>query len=245
MSTDELTATGAAPPALGRMSQEDTRVVLLVVLTGVTGSVDAASYLGTGHVFTANMTGNVALLGLAAGGAALPLLRSALALTAFVGGTVIGGRLIGRKEATSTWPRAVLLGQSISLFCLLAAAVSWLRADAPKDVLAALLALAMGLQGAAVRSLGVADLPTTVVTSTLTGLGADSWLAGGPSTRWRRRLAAVTALLVGALLGALLFRVAAPLALLPALVAYVGVFVAVWIKGLHRESAGRVDGPAG
>ena len=110
------------------MTQEDTRVVLLVVLTGVTGSVDAASYLGTGHVFTANMTGNVALLGLAAGGAALPLFRSALALGAFLLGTVLGGRLMRRAGTVHTWPTRALVGQSISLLCLTVAAVTWKRA---------------------------------------------------------------------------------------------------------------------
>jgi len=35
----------------------------LLVLTFTTGVIDAASYLGLGHVFTANMTGNIVLLG--------------------------------------------------------------------------------------------------------------------------------------------------------------------------------------
>src|SRR5258708_39600187 len=41
----------------------------LIVLTIISGLVDAVSYLGLGHVFTANMTGNVVLLGFAAAGA--------------------------------------------------------------------------------------------------------------------------------------------------------------------------------
>ena len=40
----------------------------LLTLTGVTGVIDAVSFLGPGHVFTANMTGNVVLLGFAAAG---------------------------------------------------------------------------------------------------------------------------------------------------------------------------------
>jgi len=43
---------------------------LLLVLTAVTGLVDAISYLQLGHVFVANMTGNVIFLGFAAAGAA-------------------------------------------------------------------------------------------------------------------------------------------------------------------------------
>ena len=51
----------------------------------------------------------------------------------------------------------------------------------------ALSGIAMGLRNATVRKLGVRDLPTTVLTLTLTGLGADSTLAGGSNPNWRRR----------------------------------------------------------
>ena len=44
-------------------------VVTLAALTVVSGFVDAVSFLGLGHVFTANMTGNVVLIGFAAAGA--------------------------------------------------------------------------------------------------------------------------------------------------------------------------------
>lgn len=42
------------------------------------------------------------------------------------------------------------------------------------EILTALLAAAMGIRNAAVRSLGVPDLSTTVLTLTLTGLAADA-----------------------------------------------------------------------
>ena len=49
-------------------------MALLMVMTAITGFVDAVSYLGLGHVFTANMTGNIVLLGFAISGAPrLPL----------------------------------------------------------------------------------------------------------------------------------------------------------------------------
>src|SRR5437868_15296221 len=41
----------------------------LLALTFTTGLVDAVSYLGLGRVFTANMTGNVVLLGFGVAGA--------------------------------------------------------------------------------------------------------------------------------------------------------------------------------
>ena len=45
-------------------------------MDAVTGIVDAISFLGLGHIFTANMTGNVVFLGFAARGCAWPVRRS-------------------------------------------------------------------------------------------------------------------------------------------------------------------------
>jgi uncharacterized membrane protein YoaK (UPF0700 family) len=76
--------------------------------------------------------------------------------------------------------------------------------------------LAMGLQNATARRLAVPDLTTTVLTLTLTGIAADSRLAGGPGGHPARRLLAVAAIFLGALVGALLIVHAAfsiPLAL--------------------------------
>jgi uncharacterized membrane protein YoaK (UPF0700 family) len=67
-----------------------------------------------------------------------------------------------------------------------------------------LLALAMGLQNATARRLAVPDLTTTVLTLTLTGIAADSKLAGGNAPNVGRRLLAVAAMFVGALVGAVL-----------------------------------------
>ena len=77
--------------------------VLLLALTAVTGFVDAVSYLALGHVFTANMTGNVVFLGFAmAKVPELSVARSGTALGAFVIGATLGGRLeVGRKDPTN------------------------------------------------------------------------------------------------------------------------------------------------
>ncbi|MDA4123659.1 MAG: DUF1275 domain-containing protein, partial [Thaumarchaeota archaeon] len=66
------------------------------------------------------------------------------------------------------------------------------------------LGLSMGVQNAAARKLAVPDLTTTVLTLTITGLGADSRIAGGPGSKAGRRLTSVGAMFVGALLGALM-----------------------------------------
>ena len=55
-----------------------------------------------------------------------------------------------------------------------------------------------------------------MLTLTLTGLAADSWLAGGHSPRAGRRLAAVGLMAAGALAGALLQRVDVALPVLAA-----------------------------
>jgi len=68
----------------------------------------------------------------------------------------------------------------------------------------ALLAAAMGLQNAAARRLAVADMTTTVLTLTLTGIAADSRLAGGSDSRIARRGASVLLMLAGAAGGAAL-----------------------------------------
>ncbi len=67
-------------------------------------------------------------------------------------------------------------------------------------VLIAVTAVAMGLRNATVRQLAVPDL-TTVLTLTLTGLAADSSLAGGGNPRWVRRLASVASMFVGSVVG--------------------------------------------
>src|SRR4051794_30488389 len=70
---------------------------LLVALTVLTGVVDAVSYIALGHVFVANMTGNIVLLGFALAGAAdLSVPASLVAIAAFVVGAAMGGRL-GRR----------------------------------------------------------------------------------------------------------------------------------------------------
>ncbi|MFE7835003.1 DUF1275 family protein [Streptomyces sp. NPDC057474] len=181
---------------------------LMLTLTVVTGVVDAVSYLGLGHVFVANMTGNVVFLGFALAGAdGLSAPASVVAVAAFLAGAVAGGRSAvrfaahrGRLLAAATAFQAVLVAGAV-----LTAAVSDDRVGDPvRYTLIVLLGLAMGLQNAVVRRLGVPDLTTTVLTLTLTGLAADSASAGGAAPRPGRRLLSVLAMFLGALAGALL-----------------------------------------
>lgn len=182
----------------------------LLVLTFTTGLVDAVSYLGLGHVFTANMTGNIVLLGFGiAGGYGLPVLAPLVSLGAFLVGAGLGGLLTTRLAADHRRhiTAAVLIEVAlIAVTVVLAAVVSVRPATVSGDTVIALLALAMGIRNATVRRLGVPDLTTTVLTLTLTGLAADSPLLGGQGKGSARRIAAVVAMLTGALCGALLLK---------------------------------------
>jgi uncharacterized membrane protein YoaK (UPF0700 family) len=183
----------------------DYRVHMLLLLSFVTGLVDAVSVLGLDHAFVANMTGNVVFLGFAAAGVAgyhpAPL---ACSIAAFVFGAAIGGRL-GRYHVGMTERRWLLTVSIIEAALLLVAMVMTMQHDLASAIPVLIpMALGMGLRNATVRKLAVADLSTTVLTLTLTGVGSDSSLAGGASTNWMRRLAAVCAIGFGALTGALL-----------------------------------------
>src|SRR6202171_566065 len=70
---------------------------MLVAMTLVTGLIDAFSYLVLGHVFVANMTGNVVFLAFASAGApGFSILASLVALCSFVLGS-FGGGLLGSR----------------------------------------------------------------------------------------------------------------------------------------------------
>lgn len=181
---------------------------LLVLLTVVTGVVDAFSYLELGHVFVANMTGNVVFLGFALARApGFVWWASLLAIVTFIAGAFLGGRIghvYGRHRG-----RHLFVAAGVQTVVVLAAFVVALALEAPYDdpaivVLIVLLGPAMGLQNATARALAVPDLTTTVLTLTLTGISADSAAAGGKGSRIGRRLVAVTSMFLGALFGALL-----------------------------------------
>jgi uncharacterized membrane protein YoaK (UPF0700 family) len=189
---------------------EDRRLPpVLLALTLTTGLIDAASYLGLGHVFTANMTGNVVLLGFGlANAGGLPVVAPLVSLGAFLVGAGIGGRLgVGIAHRHE---RVFLLGIGSEIALLaLAAAVAW-AADvriysAGAYAIIVLVAVAMGMRNAIVRKLAVPDLTTTVLTLTLTGIAADT-SAGGLAklAASARRFSAVAAMLLGAIIGALL-----------------------------------------
>jgi uncharacterized membrane protein YoaK (UPF0700 family) len=195
-------------------------VIALFALTAITGLIDAVSYLGLGHVFTANMTGNVIFVGFALGGAAgMSVVRPLVALAAFGAGSVFGGRMTSSRPRSAAghlsiavWAETVLLGAA----AVVTFAAGGAESAATRYAVIVLTAVAMGLRNAVVRKLAVPDLTTTVLTLTVTGLAADSRIAGGTGPRTLRRVLAILTMCGGALAGAVLLRPAgvwAPLAI--------------------------------
>jgi uncharacterized membrane protein YoaK (UPF0700 family) len=178
---------------------------LLVALTVVSGLVDSFSYLTLGHVFVANMTGNVVFLAFALVGArGFSIPASIAALCAFGLGSGIGGRV----SFNLAHHRARLLstGTMIQAFFVAVSAILAGVGGVPVTTgfrygLIVTLGISMGIQNSAARKLGVPDLTTTVLTMTITGITADGPIAARSGARAGRRGLTVMAMFVGAVIG--------------------------------------------
>ncbi len=198
-----------ASSQLAGVPAERMHLALMLVLTFGTGIVDAVGYLGLDRVFTGNMTGNVVILGMAlVGGDGLPVLGPVLALVGFMAGAALGGRVL--RDAPHAWTRRTnLLLLTVGLLVLALAAVLGLVDEPARAVLltvTGVLGAAMGIQAATARFIGVKDVTTVVVTSTITGLAADSVLGSGKGGGTGRRVLAVAMIIAGALAGAALLH---------------------------------------
>jgi uncharacterized membrane protein YoaK (UPF0700 family) len=234
----------AVPSPLGTRQT----VAALLTLTAVTGLVDAVSYLRLGHVFVANMTGNVVFLGFSVDPhAGVSATASLSAIAGFLLGALTGGRAAHTLAAThpGRWLATALAGEAIVLgLVALLTDASVLPVSGPGRLATiAVLAAALGIQNSTVRHLGAPDLTTTVLTLTLTGLAADTTLAGGPGAKPHRRLGSIAAMVTGAATGALLLRwsPSAAIALAAALVLTIAAAFATTTPGppanpTHREA---------
>jgi uncharacterized membrane protein YoaK (UPF0700 family) len=186
------------------LSRENWHVALVLALTLGTGAVDAVSYFSLEHVFTANMSGNMALLGIGLVTHLADVEGNVFAFAGFVAGSVLVGRLVRAHRGPFT--RTAIDALSIQLVLLVGLAVALAAVDvhahdAARFAVCFVLAAAMGIQTGVARHLAVKDVNTTVATMTLHDLAAASRAAGGDSVRWRRRVGVVLALLVGAAIG--------------------------------------------
>jgi uncharacterized membrane protein YoaK (UPF0700 family) len=125
-----------------------------------------------------------------------------------LGGALAGGRFAVAMERRTTrqWLTMATAGEAALLAGAAVAAIGvpLNGSFGRRWPIVALTAVAMGIRNATVRKLGAADLTTTVLTLTLTGLAADSSFAGGTNPRPLRRVGSVVAMFSGALLGAVL-----------------------------------------
>lgn len=234
---------------------------MLLLLTLAAASIDAISYLGLGHVFTAMMTGNTVLLGLAlAQGEALAALRSILALIGFTIGVFAGAIMVERESEPAEWPAVVTVALAFETLILAIFTATSTVFDTNGGIiiplLIALSAFAMGIQSAAVRRLGVPGIATTYITGTLTSLMIDllSWLrsvtAGFPVSKtvkgdhparipWDQRVGllagVVTLYCLGALIGGVLQVYSPPLAALFPFIAVLLVVVNASIRQRRRQ----------
>jgi uncharacterized membrane protein YoaK (UPF0700 family) len=198
-------------------------VAALLLLTFATGLVDAVSVLVLGHVFVANMTGNVIFLGFwFVPDSGVDLTAAIVAFVSFVAGTVVGGRLARHLDsAVRRWLTVALGVEIVALLVLSVLAGTGVLEyhDGGKLVLIAGLAMVFGSQNATARLFGIQELSTTVLTSTIVGLGFDSRLAGGTGEREKLRYTVVLTMCGGAVVGATLTLVTvAPVIALAALV---------------------------
>lgn len=204
----------------------------LLVMTAATGAIDAVSYLRLDQVFTGNMTGNVLFIAFGLLGIQdIPVINNLVALLTFMLGAVVVSRIVRNADDPGHLPKAALVSVICGTALTLLIATLWLvigELSAPILLtVTGLLAFLLGGQAAAVKSIGIRDLSTVVVTMTMVNLSTDSRLAGGKGADWFRRTAGIFSMGLGALVSALFcLRVSGAAALLvSALLMAVGVFL--------------------
>jgi uncharacterized membrane protein YoaK (UPF0700 family) len=186
------------------------RDTLVVLLTLTTGAVDAATFLGLGTVFSSVITGNMVLLGIAAGtGRATLALHSGVALVGYSAGVMLGAPFASRRGGSPpAWPRGVTITLALEVVVLAGFAIGWEitgmhPSSSVQVLLVIVLAAAMGMQSTAVRQLG--QMSSTYLTSTLTGLLAGLATRTKVDGAWRS-VGVLVAIVIGAVFGSLVIK---------------------------------------
>lgn len=184
---------------------------LVVLLTLTTGAVDVTSFLALGNVFSSVVTGDMVLLGAAAGTGRPELaVHSGVALAGYLIGVLAGAPLAAREHhaTTGAWPPIVTVTLTVEMAILVAFSIGWELAGthpsgAGQLALVAVLAAAMGLQAAAVRRLG--QMSTTYLTSTLTAVVAGL-VTGSKPDGMARSLGVLASIILGAIAASILLE---------------------------------------
>jgi uncharacterized membrane protein YoaK (UPF0700 family) len=159
------------------------RNTLLFILAITSGSADGWSYIGLGHAFVANMTGNTVLLGVSIFLEHHDVLHPLISLICYAAGVAFGSSLTRDVKEGSLWSKStstVLLVESLILF---ASAVAWLYENAIlssrlKDLMLGCVAAAIGMQSGAMLALKLPGIITTYITGTWTTLMSGLVLIG-------------------------------------------------------------------
>ena len=185
------------------------RDLLLIALTVSSGAIDAISYLGLGKVFSAFMTGNLVFLGFgiaqAGGPHVLPII---IALSVFSAGAYLGTQIALPSQGSGLWPWRVSVALGLAAIVQAGFLGVWMASagqpsSAIANVLIGLSSLAMGIQTAAVRSLGVQGVFTTAATFTLVAFAGD-FTGSRPQAEAPRLAGVLVGLVAGAAAGGLL-----------------------------------------
>ena len=170
--------------------------------------LDAFSFLLLGRIFVANVTGDVLFVAFGLAGAhGFSVAAALITLGVFFLGAFLGGRLFahfgvhrGHLLTVSCLIEAVLFGAAT----VIASTMHGSPTGGVKYGLIVLLGLAMGLQNALAFKLAIPGMTTSVLTQAITGISAESQIAGGSGSNKGARITSTVALFLGALVGALL-----------------------------------------
>jgi uncharacterized membrane protein YoaK (UPF0700 family) len=184
-------------------------------ITAICGMLDAATFLGLGHVFAETMNGNIVLLAFTVGTHGIhgftsfrpaDVLPYAVVLVCFAAGAAFGGRLIRRDGEAG---RRIGFAGDAGLIGVAAVVVALTHpgpAGQARYLVIGILAVAMGMQNVLIRQWGIADLATNAMTKTMAYLVADSALGGGDNHHAMRRGVSIVIFAVGVAAGAFLTR---------------------------------------
>ncbi len=151
-----------------------TRDVRLLILAMTAGSADGWSYVGLGHAFVANMTGNTVLMGVAVFQNHGALLHPAIALASYATGVLIGSLLTGDVRADNGWSKTISWTLMVEALLLVSAEAGWVATQlhashSPSLILLLVaLAVAIGIQSSVMVQLQIPGIVTTYITGTWT-----------------------------------------------------------------------------
>ncbi|GEO24444.1 hypothetical protein AAC03nite_02290 [Alicyclobacillus acidoterrestris] len=213
----------SAPVVADKLAGKQAHSVLLL-LSGVGGYIDAFSCLALSHVFTANMTGNVVLLGIeVVSGDIMSSVRSGIALVAFFIGVIVGWLILHAGSASLAPRRRMLAALALEAVSLVVLAVMLVAvpqlSEGQVELCIALSSVGMGIQSVVARLINIQGVTTTYITgmmvtaveSILKGfktpsaaMAAASTTNSSKSSPWKFPMAAAVVYVAGALAGGLL-----------------------------------------